>query len=112
MGTPLTSIAVLALVAHFLVPLAISTVRYAIEDGSSHWRTADRSSVGLLPPAPAQQGAIVRVFSARMVRWRGIIATHSWIVVKEAGAHAYSRFDYTAWGEPICVNRFAPDGRW
>jgi hypothetical protein len=30
-----------------------------------------------------------------------VVATHSWIVVKEAGAAQYSRFDYTAWGEPI-----------
>ena len=44
--------------------------------------------------------------------WRGILATHSWIVVKEAGASAYQRFDYTAWGQPIWIDRFVPDGRW
>jgi hypothetical protein len=31
------------------------------------------------------------------------------IVVKEAGAAQYSRFDYTAWGEPIWIDRFIPD---
>jgi hypothetical protein len=46
------------------------------------------------------------------VRWRGIVATHSWIVLKSAGAANYSRFDYTAWDEPIWVDRFIPDGRW
>jgi Protein of unknown function (DUF3750) len=54
----------------------------------------------------------VRIFSARTVRWRGIVATHSWIVLKSASAASYSRFDYTAWGEPIWVDRFIPDGRW
>jgi hypothetical protein len=33
-------------------------------------------------------------------------------VVKEKGAAQYSRYDYTAWGEPIRSNGFAPDGRW
>ncbi|WP_029085126.1 DUF3750 domain-containing protein, partial [Bradyrhizobium sp. th.b2] len=37
---------------------------------------------------------------------------HTWIVVKEAGANNYNRYDYTAWGEPIRVNGFAADGRW
>jgi hypothetical protein len=43
---------------------------------------------------------------------RGIFAVHSWIVVKERGAPQYTRYDYTAWGEPIRVDGFAPDGRW
>jgi len=32
--------------------------------------------------------------------------------VKERGAARYSRYDYTAWGEPIRNNGFAADGRW
>ena len=31
---------------------------------------------------------------------------------KGKGATSYSRYDYTAWGEPIRTNGFAPDGRW
>ena len=46
------------------------------------------------------------------MRWRGIFAVHRWIVVKAEGAAEYTRTDYTAWGEPIRVNGFAPDGRW
>jgi len=52
------------------------------------------------------------VFSARTVSWRGIVATHSWVVIKDKDAAAYQRFDYTAWGQPIWIDRFAPDGRW
>lgn len=37
---------------------------------------------------------------------------HSWIVFKPAGAAFYTRYDYTAWGEPIRRDGFAPDGRW
>jgi hypothetical protein len=96
----------------FVLPIAASTVLYLVRDRIADWKAADRSSAGLLPPAVAQTGAVVRIFSARTVRWRGIVATHSWIVVKEAGAPRYNRFDYTAWGEPIWIDRFVPDGRW
>ncbi len=96
----------------FLVPLAISATIYAVRNRNVEWRTADRSSAGLLPPAGRSPQAVVRVFSARTVSWRGIVATHSWIVVKEQGAAAYARFDYTAWGMPIWVDRFVADGLW
>jgi hypothetical protein len=112
MENRLIKIALLAFLLLFLLPLMISAVLHALDHRVKEWRTADRSSAGLLPPARAGQGAVVRIFSARTVRWRGIIATHSWIVVKEANVLAYSRFDCTAWGEPIWIDRFVPDGRW
>jgi hypothetical protein len=98
--------------AFFIVPVVASAVLYLMDDRVTDWRTADRSSAGLLPPPEKHHEAVVRIFSARTVRWRGIVATHSWIVVKEADAPTYSRFDYTAWGDPIWVDRFVPDGRW
>ncbi len=52
------------------------------------------------------------MFAAQTVRWRGIFAVHCWIVLKPAGAGSYTRYDYTAWGEPIRMNGFEPDGRW
>ena len=104
-------IAALAFVLVYLAPIAISAALY-FSQNHADWRSADRSSSGLLPSAATNPEAIVRIFSARTVSWRGIIATHSWIVVKDAGARAYQRFDYTAWGQPIWIDRFVPDGRW
>jgi hypothetical protein len=95
-----------------LIPVALSGVRYLLGDRRGDWQTADRSSAGLLPNAPEHPDAVIRVYAARTVRWRGIFAVHSWIVVKERGARRYTRYDYTAWGEPIRVDGFAPDGRW
>jgi len=96
----------------YLLPVAISAALYVSRGGHSNWRSADRSSVGLLRPARENPEAVVRVFSARTVSWRGIFATHSWIVIKEHDARAYQRYDYTAWGRPIWVDRFEPDARW
>ncbi len=102
----------LLLVSVYLLPIATLAALYYLNGRQADWRSADRSSARLLPPAKALPGALVRVFSARTVSWRGIIATHSWIVIKDAGATAYERFDYTAWGEPIWKDRFVPDGHW
>ena len=95
-----------------VVPITVSAVRYLFEDHSVGWQSADRSSAGLLPSPAENPDALVRVFAARTVRWRGIFAVHSWIVVKERNAQHYTRYDYTAWGEPIRIDGFAPDGRW
>jgi hypothetical protein len=95
-----------------VVPIGLSALKYLLGDRSVDWQSADRSSAGLLPQPSAHPDALVRVFAARTVRWRGIFAVHSWIVVKPANAARYTRYDYTAWGEPIRVNGFAADGRW
>ncbi len=97
----------------FLLPIGVAAVLHQRQAIGAGWWNADRSSSGLLPPSGAGQGAVVRVFAAPTVRWRGAFAVHCWLVIKPAGAPAYTRYDYTAWGEaPIRVNGFAPDGRW
>ena len=93
-------------------PVIISAANYLMGERRGNWQTADRSSAGLLPNASKHPDALIRVYAARTVRWRGIFAVHSWIIVKERGASHYTRYDYTAWGEPIRVDGFAPDGRW
>lgn len=102
----------IVLLALLVIPLAVSAVKYWIGDRGENWQRADRSSAGLLPLPAAHPEALVRVFAARTVRWRGIFAVHTWLVFKEQGAARYTRYDYTAWGEPIRINGFAADGRW
>ncbi|WP_428542288.1 DUF3750 domain-containing protein [Rhodopila sp.] len=97
----------------YLLPLGIAALRYLAGGTGRGWRSADRSSIGALPPPEPHAAAVVRIFSAQTVRWRGIMASHCWIVFKPYGASSYRRYDYTAWGElPIRVNGFEPDGRW
>jgi Protein of unknown function (DUF3750) len=96
----------------YALPIVASATLYWLRGRDMDWRSADRSSARLLPAAQRMPAAVVRIFSARTVSWRGIIATHSWVVIKDAHAPAYERFDYTAWGAPIWRDRFVPDGRW
>jgi hypothetical protein len=95
----------------YLLPVAISATLHTFKGRHMDWRSADRSSARLLAPAASNDEALVRIFSARTVSWRGIIASHSWVVIKESRG-PYERFDYTAWGGPIWKDRFVPDGRW
>ncbi|MCJ8142492.1 DUF3750 domain-containing protein [Ancylobacter sp. A5.8] len=96
----------------FALPLgAHALVQWQTSDFSRSWRSADWSSTGTLPPAARNPEAMVRVYAARVGRWRGIFAVHSWIVIKEAGG-GYERFDKVGWGSPIRRNGYAPDGRW
>lgn len=106
------SVLSIAFLAVYVLPIGVAAARYWLGPAQADWRSADRTSAGLLPPATADAPAAVRIYAARTVRWRGIFAVHTWIVVKAAGAAAYDRYDYTAWGEPIRVNGFVADGRW
>ncbi len=105
------ALALTLFVLFFLLPIGLSALRFRLENVGEGWRTADRSSIGSLPPANAPD-AVIRIFSAQTVRWRGVFATHCWIVFKAEGAARYTRYDYTAWGAPIRENGFEPDGRW
>jgi hypothetical protein len=103
---------VIVLLALLVAPIGVSAVKYWLGDSSVDWQSADRSSAGLLPQPATHPEALVRVYAARTVRWRGIFAVHTWLVIKEQNAQRYTRYDYTAWGAPIRVNGFAADGRW
>jgi hypothetical protein len=54
-----------------VAPITLSATRYLFGDRAGHWQTADRSSSGLLPEAAAHPDALVRIYAARTVRWRG-----------------------------------------
>jgi hypothetical protein len=89
---------VLLLLSLIIAPVTVSAANYLLGDRRGNWQTVDRSSAGLLANASEHPDALIRVFAARTVRWCGIFAVHSWIVVKERSASRYSRYDYTAWG--------------
>ncbi|WP_428030592.1 DUF3750 domain-containing protein [Ancylobacter sp.] len=103
----------LAFLLLFALPLgAHALVQWRTSDWSRSWNTADWSSTGTLPAAASHPAAMVRIYAARVGRWRGIFAVHSWIVFKPPGAGAYERYDKVGWGRPIRHNSYAPDGRW
>jgi hypothetical protein len=103
----------LVLLVLFLLPLGTHALWWFARDGRSvDWSAADWSSTGILKTPEASDPALVRVYAARVGRWRGIFAHHSWIVIKAAGAPRYTRYDVVGWGLPVRTDGWAADGRW
>jgi hypothetical protein len=96
----------------FLAPLAAHSAYWAATDPAGRWNEADWSSAKLLPPASKKPEAMVHVYAARVGRWRGMVAEHTWIVVKEKGADQYTRWDKTFWANPVKTNNWPADARW
>jgi hypothetical protein len=100
------------LIAVFIVPVLIKTGLWAAEKRPMHWRDANWSASGILPPAAGEQGPSIHVLSARTGGYKGILSVHSWLVIKPAGAGGYDRYDVVGWGRPLRKNAYPPDGRW
>lgn len=96
----------------FLIPLGTHAAWWWQKGWSEHWSNADWSSAELLPVANAEPDAVVHVMAARVGRWRGIFAHHSWVVIKPAGADRYVRYDVVGWGRPVRTDHRDADARW
>jgi hypothetical protein len=109
---PRRKLMLLIFLALFLLPIAARAALFAFEDRPRSWRDADWSSIGSLPPAAAHPEARLLVLSGRTGGWKGVVAVHSWIVIKRENARTWTRFDVVGWGNPVRINGWAPDGRW
>lgn len=81
------------------------------------FRTADRSSAGIAPRAEATQEAVVQVYFARALNWRGIFGVHTWVATKGENASEYIVHQVIGWrmyrGLPVVISAPGiPDGRW
>lgn len=94
--------------------LAVATGKARL-DGD--WRTGSRASAGIAPAAASHSAAVVQVYAARALSWRGAFGVHSWISVKERDAVEYRVYEVIGWrhyhGLPaLRVSSRPPDGRW
>jgi hypothetical protein len=95
----------------FLAPVAARALLLPFQ-APRDWRIGRWSSAGILPEASSDAAARLTVFAARTFGWRGVVAVHSWIVLKPAQGDHYTRYEVTGFGQPIRVNGAAPDGYW
>src|SRR5882724_10554186 len=111
----LTRISLLSL--FFLVGLPLLLVVSGQAQLGRDYRTADRSSAGIAPPAETTPEAVVQVYFARALNWRGIFGVHTWIATKPENATEYTIHQVIGWrayrGLPVVVSAPGiPDGRW
>lgn len=99
------------------VACAVLFMHATRSEAASDWRTASREPIGLAPDPATTTDAVVQVYAARALSWRGYFAVHPWIAVKRSGARAFTVYEVNGWrlwrgGSSVFVSNRAPDGRW
>jgi Protein of unknown function (DUF3750) len=80
------------LIAGFLGYLLIAVI-YIGWSGvvrAEDWRTANRGPAGLAPDPAMTPEAVVQVYAARTVGWRGYVGVHTWVAVKRSNADRFT----------------------
>ncbi|HXG51538.1 MAG TPA: DUF3750 domain-containing protein [candidate division Zixibacteria bacterium] len=108
-------IVLLALV--FLLALPLFVIFSGAAQLGRDYRRADRSSAGIAPPPEAAPEAVVQVYAARALNWRGIFGVHSWIATKPKNGDHYTVHHVIGWRQyrnlPVVVSApGTPDGKW
>ncbi len=110
--TKILLITLLILIVLSLIPVVSGQAQLGRD-----YRRMDRSSAGIAPPAETTPEAVVQVYTARALNWRGIFGVHSWIATKPENAEGYTVHHVIGWrvyrGLPAVVSAPGiPDGRW
>jgi Protein of unknown function (DUF3750) len=100
-----------------LVALPLYTVLSGQVPLGRDFRTADRSSAGIAPSAETTPEAVVQVYYARALNWRGIFGVHTWIATKPENAAEYTIHHVVGWRlyrglSAVVSSPGIPDGRW
>lgn len=95
----------------------LAAIALGIVDINRPWHVGHRNPAGLAPDPAATSEAVVQVYAARTLGWRGAFGLHTWIAIKLRDAQEYTVYEVIGWrqyrGLPVFVahNR-APDGFW
>jgi len=84
---------------------------------ASDWRSASRESVGIAPDPATTFEAVVQVYAARTIGWRGLFGVHTWVAVKPPAAREYTVYEVIGWrlrssGSALVIRHRTPDARW
>jgi hypothetical protein len=107
-------VAFFALVGYILIAALYLSFSRAVS--TSEWWSASREPAGLAPDPRITREAIVQVYAARTVGWRGYIGVHTWIAVKRTDApqftvHEVIGYRISSGNVVVSSNRHA-DGYW
>ncbi|MCK7613766.1 DUF3750 domain-containing protein [Roseibium sediminicola] len=97
--------------------LWLAVVVSGLHTVSENWRSASRAPLGIAPDPRIERQAVIQVYAARAVSWRGYFGVHSWISIKAPEAEYFTTYEVTGWrvrygGQAVSASRRAPDSRW
>ena len=98
------------------LPLFVSACVFGRVNGIP-WYEARRDATGLAPDPATTKEAVLQVYAARAVAWRGIFAMHTWIAVKPTNAPRFTRYEVLGFGvsegaPAVRIDRTGPDNYW
>ena len=107
---------VLAALVTYL-PLSAAYLAYSGQLSARDWRTASREPAGLAPDPATTREAVIQVYSARAVSWRGWFGVHTWIAVKPRDASEFTVHEVMGWrlkrnGTALVERNRPADGYW
>lgn len=108
---------ILLFTALVLFGLPFSVILSGTVQLGQDWRTANRASAGIAPDPAQTPQAVVQVYAARALNWRGIFGVHTWIATKPEGAPYYTVHQVIGWRlwrnlPPVISAPGTPDGYW
>lgn len=98
-------------------PLAVAYLAFSGQIGAADWRSASREPAGLAPDPATTPEAVVQVYSARAVSWRGWVGVHTWVAVKRSNAPEFVVHEVMGWrlkrtGTVLVARNRPADGYW
>ena len=98
----------------FLILLSLNILSCA---QTNDWRTATKDSAHIAPLPSVEKEAVVQVYVAKTVSWRGNFSVHSWVAVKEKNDKEYTVFHVIGWRTQrglgtILEKKDLPDRHW
>jgi hypothetical protein len=97
-------LALVGLVVALVTAPVLWTVGMGCTNPFRHWSEARWDSAGMAPDPATTPEPVVQVYAARAWGWKGVVAVHTWLILKRAGAADYTRYEVVGWG----VQRGAP----
>ena len=97
------------LIVPLIVLVALAGCSLLERTRTNFWEL-ERGPSGQAPDPAAAREAVIQVYAARTVGWRGFFAVHTWISVKPRNADAYTRYEVIGWGSVAAHPRCASTG--
>jgi hypothetical protein len=108
----------LALIVLYFLPVGYQVLAYYTDPGrDAAWWSRRGDSSEQAPDPAMTDDAIIQVYAARAVRWRGALGVHTWIATKGSDEDFYRRLEVMGYAlrwsnQSVQVRRGDPDRYW
>ena len=108
----------LVLFALYFFPVGYKVAaHYSDPVRTASWSELRRDSTKLAPDPATTNDAIIQVYAARAMRWRGALGVHSWIATKRTDEKHYTRLEVMGYalrwsGRTVQIRSGQPDSYW